>query len=713
MRWKKRDASGAVIKELAAQYNLDLLSASILARRGITAPEDLLFFLEDDPRFMRNPFLFKDMEDAVDRILLAADEGEKVLVFGDRDADGVTSTSLLFEALQALGIEASWRVPAEDERYGLSRRAIDEHAAAFGSLILTVDCGISNHAEVEYAAALGLDVIIIDHHVLQAEEAPKALAVINPKLKDCGYPFRDLAGCGVAYKVAWALRFARSGLYKQQVALLHVRPVNDAYVLEAVRMSNLVETERLSETIVPGMVDLGRTRLVPFLSDRQIFVWDGELQKRLLAKALGRGAEVNFYDVQPDIARVIPQAAGSSLLRLTEMSKVSKYAGKSHGELDTFVSLFTSFALRKAKCWGEEDMESLQLVALATIADLMPLRDENRILVKLGMASLNKKPRRGIAELLLRQNLAGKKISATDASWQVTPVLNAAGRMGDPGVAVKLLLETDDAARAALADKLIGMNQKRRELAASCWDAVYPEAVKQAEAAGGKFVIIGRADINRGITGIVANRLADTFNAPSIAATFLADGSAAVGSVRSARGYNVKGLLEHCSEMFFDYGGHDAAAGFSLPIERWPEFVKKASAFLARAEMDESEETLDIDAELPHEYMKPDLAELAARFEPFGEGNPPVVFASKNVPIVQADIVGKQEKSHLKLTFDFGTHRWPALWWSAAEKLEREFSSRDSLDIVFKVQKNSWNGVETPQLVILDARKAAGPSKPQ
>src|SRR5208283_5076638 len=227
MNWNKKEVSPQSVKELSTRYGLDLLTASILARRGITDPAELLFYLEDDPRYLRNPFLFAQMEDAVDRILLAADES---------------------------------------------------FASKGGTLIVTVDCGISNHAEIERAAELGIDVIVADHHRLQAGDPPPALAVIDPKLPDSGYPFRDLAGCGGVYKLASALKLARTGIYKQQIALLNGRPVNEAYSVEAVRLSNLVETGRMSETIVPGMLELGRTRLVPFLQDRQIFVWDGELQ---------------------------------------------------------------------------------------------------------------------------------------------------------------------------------------------------------------------------------------------------------------------------------------------------------------------------------------------------------------------------------------------------------------------------------------------------
>ena len=267
MNWNKKEVSPQSVKELSTRYGLDLLTASILTRRGLTDPAELLFFLEDDPRYLRNPFLFAQMEDAVDRILLAADEGEKVLVFGDRDTDGVTEHRPHGRGPAASsGIEAGWRVPARTEKPTASPSpAVEAFAAEGGTLIVTVDCGISNHAEIERAAELGVDVIVADHHRLQAGDPPPALAVHRPQARDSGYPFRDLAGCGVVYKLASALKLASTGIYKQQIALLNVRPVNDAYLVEAVRLSNLVETGRVSETIVPGMVDLERTRLVPFL----------------------------------------------------------------------------------------------------------------------------------------------------------------------------------------------------------------------------------------------------------------------------------------------------------------------------------------------------------------------------------------------------------------------------------------------------------------
>jgi len=219
------------------------------------------------------------MEDAVERILAAKDEGEKVLVFGDGDVDGITGTALLANYLESIGMDVTWRIPTGDESYGLSLEAVEEFAAKDGTLIITVDCGISRFGEIKRAAELSVDVIVTDHHEPQ-DELPEALVIINPKLRDSTYPFRDLSGCGVAFKLVCALRFAqKSELYGQQICLLNTRPVNDAWIIEVAKTRNLMVTSTLIETIVPGMVSISDTRLPAFLEGQQILVWDAPFAK--------------------------------------------------------------------------------------------------------------------------------------------------------------------------------------------------------------------------------------------------------------------------------------------------------------------------------------------------------------------------------------------------------------------------------------------------
>ncbi|MDP2791861.1 MAG: single-stranded-DNA-specific exonuclease RecJ, partial [Rectinemataceae bacterium] len=178
--------------------------------------------------------------------------------------------------------------------------------------------------------------------------------------------------------------------------------------------------------------------------------------------------------------------------------------------------------------------------------------------------------------------------------------------------------------------------------------------------------------------------------------------------IRTANNFRISGLLAACADLFIDYGGHDAAAGFSMPGNNWEKFQLLAAAQLKSAEVASVEETINVDAELPHSYLRPELQKTYALFEPFGEENRPLVFLARNVPMVDAQIVGKSAKSHLKLTLDFGGYKWPALLWDGAERLERDFSfkARDKVDLLFKVTLNKWNGDEKPQLELYDLRRA-------
>jgi single-stranded-DNA-specific exonuclease len=715
MKWLKKEVSPLVVKELCERFGVDALCASIMARRGIIEGEDVLFYLENDPRYLHNPFLFTAMEDAVDRILLARDEGEKVLIFGDRDADGITGTALLALALRELEIDVSCRLPEGEEPYGLSLAAVEEFAGREGTLIVTVDNGISCLPEVARANELGVDVIIVDHHSPR-EALPEALVILNPKCQDSGYPFRDLAGCAVAYKLAQALRFSRSSLYKQQVCLLNVRPVNEAIAVEAVKLSNMTSIKRITEFLVPGAVDIEKTRLVPFLRDQQILVWDAPLQKKLLAKIFGPAVEIAMYDVRDEVAEMIPSTKGMSLLRLREASRIAKYrktdSADAPGEIETFESLFVSYVQRKAHAFTEADATDLQLVALGTIADMMPLKDENRILVRRGLSSMEERPRPGIAELLyalgILQKRGGSKLGAKEVSWQVTPAINASGRMGQPRVALDLFLSKDPAEREALAGRLLSMNQERRQLGDDFWAIVRPEAEASVQAMGGKLALVMREDMHRGITGIMATKAAKFLNTPTIICALLKDGTLS-GSMRSARGLDLTGLLESCADLFIDSGGHDYAAGFSMEKEKFPEFKKRLEALAGALELDKAdeEESLDIDAELPKQYFTPSILDLAERFEPVGENSGAIVFMSRNLRICGLEIIGKKEPYHLKLVLDSGLNKWPAVYWQAAARAEQDLKKDVVVDAVFTVSRDNFNGADTPRLVILDAKLSA------
>lgn len=712
--WIKKRITREDVGALYDKFGVNALTASILARRGITEGADVQFFLEDDLRFMHNPFLFANMEDAVDRILQAKDEGENVLIFGDRDVDGITSTAVLYDCLTSMGINVSWRLPGGTDPYGLNKNAVDDFEKNFGSLVITVDCGISNVEEIAYATEKGMDVIVIDHHT-PPEILPSPAIIVNPKCEDSGYPFKDISGCAVVYKVVSALRFAASGLYKNEVALLAATasPDGEECTIEVLKLQNLVEKGSLSITVRSG-TSISDTKLVDFLRGQQIFVWDEKSTSSLLAQIFGSGAEFNFMDLRGEVAKVFPAMGGASLSQLKSKSKLARYNPDQNTEIKGFYNIFVTFVnaqiSKQFPSYAKANERDLQLVALAALADIMPLKNENRIFIRHGIASMNKgNAREGLRELLSMQGLLGKRINATDLSWNINPALNATGRLGHPEIGLELFLEKDAGKRTEIAQKIIEMNNERKALGNEGWNFAALQAKQSIQKYGGKLCVIiddsGEQKINRGVSGTIAGKLVNLYDIPSMAITIVDDN--AIGSMRSCRGFEVLSLLDKMADLFVSYGGHAYAAGFTFKKERLPDFLAALDKFVPEIELSNSEaEQINIDAEIPSDYLKPDLLAIVDNFEPYGEENRELTFMSKNLRICDAALIGKTERQHLKLTFDLGKTKWPAMFWGGAESLHRDFDKGDNVDVLYQVGRNCYNGVETPQLIITDIRKS-------
>ncbi|GHV84556.1 single-stranded-DNA-specific exonuclease RecJ [Spirochaetia bacterium] len=724
MEWHKTELAPDDVKTLSEKYGCDLLTASILLRRGIRTGEEIRYYLENDLRHLRNPFELPGMEDAVERILAAKEEGEKVMVFGDRDTDGITGTVLLTDFLRRSGFDVQWRLPLADEPYGLSIAAIEEFAANYGSLIITVDCGISNREEITRAAELGVSVVVTDHHN-PPKDLPDADALVNPRLavihQQNRYSFTQLSGCAVAYKLVSALRFAmKSEVYGQPICLLNARPSNDAFVIEIAKLRNLTVIDTLTETVVPGMAGIADTRLPVFLSGQQILCWDLPVQQKIFSQAFGNAVEIQMLDMAGEISRQIPQAAGKSLLMLRELSRIGRYQEQRLGELDVLVNLFVSFVQRKERFFDEEDGSDLQLAALGTIADIMPLRDENRLIVRKGIESILKKPRPGIQAILFKEELTGKPLSADNIAWYLTPVINAAGRMGKAEKAVKLLLAEDPAERDVLAVELSAMNEERKRLIEDlCYRAI-PEAKKSMETYSQNFAVFAGENILPGLPGLAASRLVEKLKVPVLAATFLDSneysGGIVKGSLRSAREYDLHFLLEQCADLFLGYGGHPFAAGFTMERTKWDTLLDRLRGITANMELGlDTEDHLEIDAEIPLPYLSREeedpkirgkkdlyLLRLADRFEPCGEKNPPLVFLSRGLKISDIKPCGKGELKHVQLTLDTGKLKWPAIYFNAVNKINVDFKLGDTVDLVYRVNRNWFNGSETPQLSVKD-----------
>lgn len=708
--WNKKEISREQALALHNKFKLDALEASIFARREITAGSDLLFYLEDDARFLNNPFEFSQMEDAVDRLLAAVEEGEKVLIFGDRDVDGITATAVLYEQLKRMGADVSWRLPSGDDAYGLSLAAVEEFAKGYGTLLITVDCGISNYAEIQRANELGISVIVTDHHNAP-ERLPAADIIINPKLADSGYPLSEISGCSVAFKLAQALRFSQTELYKQDLCLLNVR---DGAVVECLKLRNLVRRKSFEKDFSGGTASLSSSGLLEFLRGEQIFVWDAPKVSAALKNLFGSGVEFNLFDARPEAAKIIPSVSGASLQKLAGLSKIALYSDEPKSELAAFYNIFVTCLDKKiAQSFPsikDCDERDLQLVMLSVFSDIMPLRNENRIFAKRALGIINQgKIRAGLLEILARQGLLGKKLCAKDFGWNVIPALNAAGRLGTPEDSLKLFLAESADEREDYAQKILDHNEERKRLENASWEFLGGRPEKSLQKFNGKFCLIVEEKIHRGVVGRIAAKLVQRTGVPSIAMTKA--GGVYTGSMRTARGVNCTDFLDKFGDIYINHGGHAGAAGFSLTAENFELFQQKIGALVQALELGvDEDQTLDVDAELSAQYVNDDLIKVVDLFEPYGNENPELVFVTKGVRIAGGQVMGKGDRQHLKLYLEIGRQKWPALWWDQGPLYKTEFNDGDLIDVAYNFQRNTYNGREGRQLQIVDCRPAGAGS---
>ncbi|GAH38216.1 unnamed protein product, partial [marine sediment metagenome] len=332
-----------------------------------------------------------------------------------------------------------------------------------------------------------------------------------------------------------------------------------------------------------------------------------------------------------------PHLAGKSLLKIKDSRRPAPQGRRQFDELDTLVSLFNAMVLKRNEALLKTQAHIMDLAALGTIADLMPLVDENKIIVKKGLKLINKMERSGLRELLIKQNLYGKRITTRDISWQISPVLNSAGRMGEPDKAAQIFLSNDPEEIERLIDYILDLNRKRKNLGEKIWKEFFSQAVESLKNTEGKLVSISDSSIPRGITGILASRLVSFFKVPAM--VIAVNDEKSVGSLRSP--YPINSFLDLFKDIFLTYGGHDCAAGFSLSSDSLSQFETRFYKIAKELQPSEQgEEKIQIDAEVPPFYLNPDLIKVVEFFEPYGEGCPPLVFLTRRVRIDTLDIIG-------------------------------------------------------------------------
>ena len=535
--------------------------AQVMLRRGLDTEEKLRVFLNPPQKLPYDPQRLMGMDRAVQRLYKTVTKGEKVGIFGDFDVDGVTGTAILGEGLGELGVTVLPYLPSRaDEGHGLSNAAVQYMVAQGVSLIITVDTGVTAVAEVAEARRLGADVVITDHHVPQSV-LPEAVAIIDPNLPGVTYPFKDLCGAGLAFKLM-------QGLYE-------------------------------------------------------------------------------FYG-QP---------------------------------------------------WSPA---LLELAALGTIADLVPLLDENRYLVQQGLIELAQTQRPGLNALFRRARVEQNAIDAETVSFQISPRINSAGRMGSAHDSYTLLTTRSSEEAETLADLLEGLNRSRRDAS----QQAYATAQTQMERkySGGSLppiLFVADESIAPGVAGLVAGRLADVYNRPAVAMSLAGD--YAVASARSIPQFDIASAFESCGDLLVKFGGHSQAAGFTIHRDNLPR-LEEALTLAAERSLGSVDlrPSLAIDAEVELGELTEDTFGWLSKMEPFGKGNPRPLFLSRGVKVLESRHIG-HESQHLKLVLGQDEKEMTALAFNQAQDWPNGASH---LDLVYTLSADWWQGMKSIVLKVVDVRPA-------
>ena len=539
---------------LSEKYSVCSLSSKVAASRLNLISETELFSSEN---LIRSPFDLIDMDRAVDRINDALENDEKIVVYGDYDADGVTATVILTSFLEAMGADVSFYIPSrEDEGYGLNKQAIGKLCDDGCNLIITVDNGIAAIDEIEFAKSLGIDVVVTDHHMPQGK-IPDCI-VVDPHREDCPSKFKEICGAFVAFKLVAAL-------------------------------------------------DGGD--------------YDGAFMQ-----------------------------------------------------------------------YGE-------LVALATIADIVPLVDENRTVARLGIGKMKTTDNLGLCTLINAALSEEAVIDSNLVTYSIIPRINAAGRMGDAKRAAQLLLSEDEAEAECLADELCRDNDKRKNIETDILSEIDEMAVSQPHIFSQRIVVVCGKGWHHGVLGIVASKLVEKTGKPAIVLS--EEDAVASGSGRSVEGFNLFEALCSCSEVFERFGGHSLAAGVTVKVENVTEFRDKVNAYAAKNYPYMPVNTLSADAVISPEEITLAAVKELSMFEPFGKSNSAPVFAVLGAILISSTPVGNGK--HTRLSLSYNKYNFTALYFGT---LADEFSPflQKNVDILIRLKPNVYNGIESVTIQIVDVR---------
>ncbi len=657
-KWVLQDVDKEALLSLQKQTDLPETVLKILLARGFKELQSIKDFVFPKKEELFNPFLLDGMYKSVLRIKRVIEEREKILIYADRDVDGITSLAVLYNTIFLLSGDVVWYIPS-DEGYGLSCNVLDKYKKENVNLVITVDCGISAVKEVKYANSLQMDVIVTDHHEPPQDGLPEAFSVIDPKISSCSYPFKELAGCGVSFKLSQALMQTYGRYFDKKVALITVDKntcyviilVNDIVVSEFEKSVNEADLSGCSKIITDGSVSLS------------------------VFKNIENVPETEEVEIKDETERTSLKQKAYELLKL--------YRKKEFFDDGRMLEFFEN---------------NVDLVAIGSIADIVPLINENRTLVKNGLEILNDNcsKRFGLG-YIFEEYLKNKSICAKAISWNVAPILNAAGRMGNAAIAAELLLADDKYKANDFFIELKKLNNDRKELQNENIKMFDVLLKQQCDIEKDNIFVVSAKDLSHGVTGIVASQMVKVYGKPVILFIEDKEKAEATGACRSIDGFDIIAALDKTKDLLIKFGGHNQAAGLTIKtenIERFRNEIKQIADEAISKEM--VLKKIVVDCELKITDINKKTYKDLLLLEPFGASNATPVFLLKNVSFEEMTVIGPKH-DHLKFKVCKDGISVNALFWSGA-KYKDTFGYKDRFDILFNMDINRDN----IQLIILD-----------
>lgn len=709
--------------------NLHPVIEKLLQLRGITSKNDIFNFFFQDIYSLSNPFDIKDVNVFVDRVKEAIDNDEKILIYGDKDADGITAASIIYNTLKIVTKNVEAFVPNHETGYGLSKTVIEEYANSGVSLIITVDCGISNVDEVEFARDSSIDIIITDHHDIP-EILPNAYAIFNPKLYNTGFSSKNFSGCAVAFKLMQAFVFSYTKLYNKDIIVLDyeidktkntlkriraLKSVNfaagdDVFGFELINDNNCYKSiyidyydELMSEDEV-----LEELASYMFEGEGTVLVLTGgeDRLKRLLSLYEKYDIYLPEYDGVYDLLQLGSKYGNVNIKTTKTLNdfalalnvNIYKYDDIEYRDLIIKMEIFRRmFYISQSNLQNYIRKKSI-LVLFGTVADVVPLTEENRTYVKCALKELENPTHIRYSVMLEKMNLLNSKIDTQAISWKLAPFINAAGRMGSPETALKLLTSELKEDVLSLSQEVYNMNETRKSLTESNFSIVN-EYIKINKCLSLPVIIVKSDKIEQGLTGLIAGKVLSEYGKTAVI-MYENDAGVCVGSIRSRGDDNARDMLEASKVYLTKFGGHKNAAGFTLDSANFDKFSSKIIKYASSQNFQTEKEEDVFDMELSFSDINIKLAGMLELFEPYGSGNEEPVFMSKKVKVNEIKKMPKNNKLHLRLELSQNNKNVSAVIWNSNEEEVKKLESADYIDIIYKLKVNRFGNSADARIYI-------------